>query len=311
MNRELLVTLIRKNIDELTMLTEGFMEMTTYPAAIINLAKNKTDDIWAYINQLENIKPEELQQLKDSQPNEQEVLEVIMENESPEKVIAVTADEEVFEKVEEKEIIHMTKEEEVTLGEDEFVQSVVREKEEEEEENEEDVEEEVEDELEEVEQVENEKEEDLTNNIEILENKITVEFTETFDNDAISADKSETERIITTTETIEKKVTFAEKIAGNGISRNELHARTENGGINATIGNKKIDDIRHAISLGDRFRFQRELFRNNGEEMNKTLSYINMLATYDEVVSFLQSKYGWEEGHPVAEDFYQIIKRKF
>ena len=35
------------------MLTEGFMEMETYPAAIINLAKNKTDDIWSYINQLE------------------------------------------------------------------------------------------------------------------------------------------------------------------------------------------------------------------------------------------------------------------
>ena len=56
MNRELLVTLIRKNIDELIMLTEGFMEMETYPAAIINLANNKTDDIWSYINQLEKVK---------------------------------------------------------------------------------------------------------------------------------------------------------------------------------------------------------------------------------------------------------------
>lgn len=283
MNRELLVTLIRKNIDELTMLTEGFMEMTNYPAAIINLAKNKTDDIWGYINQLENIKSEELQQIKDIQPDEQKEMVAVKEEEAPEIIIPVTEEEEVFEKVEEQESIDVSEEEEDELQEVEDV--------------------------EEVEQVE--PEENATNNIEILENKITIEYTETVDKDAITADESETERIITTTETIEKKVTFAEKIAGNGISRNELHARTENGGINATIGNKKIDDIRHAISLGDRFRFQRELFRNNGEDMNKTLSYINMLATYDEVVSFLQSKYGWEEGHPVAEDFYQIIKRKF
>jgi len=45
--------------------------------------------------------------------------------------------------------------------------------------------------------------------------------------------------------------------------------------------------------------------------MNKMLSYINMLATYDELVSFFQSKYGWAEENPVVEDFYQIIKRKF
>jgi hypothetical protein len=90
-----------------------------------------------------------------------------------------------------------------------------------------------------------------------------------------------------------------------------MMARGENGGLNAAIGNKKVDDIRQAISLGDRFRFQRELFKNNGEEMNKTLSYINKLATYEEVVSFLQSKYGWEDGSAAAEDFYQIIKRKF
>jgi len=29
--------------------------------------------------------------------------------------------------------------------------------------------------------------------------------------------------------------------------------------------------------------------------MNKTLNYINQLATLDEVTSFLQSKYGWDE----------------
>ena len=81
--------------------------------------------------------------------------------------------------------------------------------------------------------------------------------------------------------------------------------------MSASLANKKISDIKTAISIGDRFRFQRELFRGNGEDMNKTLNYINQLATFDEVQSFLQSKYSWDKGNENVDDFYQIVKRKF
>jgi hypothetical protein len=81
--------------------------------------------------------------------------------------------------------------------------------------------------------------------------------------------------------------------------------------LSATIANKKISDIKQAISIGDRFRFQRELFKGNGEEMNKTLNYINQLATLDEVLLFFKLKYGWEETNEVVEDFYQIVCWKF
>jgi hypothetical protein len=301
MNRELLVTLIRKNIDELTMLTEGFMEMKSYPAAIINLAKNKTDDIWSYINQLETLKPEE----KDEQKETASFIETTREV-SEAKEVAFNTAEEIKE--EEKDIVDKYPEEAEEIEEEEQEEDVDEDEQEEEEEEEEEEDEEIEDEslidvVEVVDVVENQK------NTETVEESITVELTEIVDKETI--DQEETVNTVTTTETIEKKITIAEKISGNGKSRNEMHARTENNGINATIANKKIDDIRHAISLGDRFRFQRELFKNNGEEMNKTLSYINKLATYDEVVNFLRSKYGWEDGNDTAEDFYQIIKRKF
>jgi hypothetical protein len=45
--------------------------------------------------------------------------------------------------------------------------------------------------------------------------------------------------------------------------------------------------------------------------MNKTLNYINQLATIEEVLSFLQLKYGWAAEHETAEDFYQIVRRRF
>jgi hypothetical protein len=327
MNRELLVTLIRKNIDELIMLTEGFMEMNSYPAAIINLAKNKTDDIWSYINQLGNLKPEEIQQIVEKMPvapdmtaniDKAETVETI-ETEMPESNIETTEEE----KIHPAESDVMDDEEENAFDEEEFSENEEEEEEEDEDdiiiENEE-IEEEEEEEEEKDEDEENEAPEhvavdkaavidDKSDEIEITEDVITVEFTETIEKEETAT--TDTAKIITTTETVEKKITLAEKISGNGMSRNDMMSRAENGGLNAAIGSKKVDDIRQAISLGDRFRFQRELFKNNGEEMNKTLSYINKLATYEEVISFLQSKYGWEEGSAAAEDFYQIIKRKF
>jgi hypothetical protein len=108
----------------------------------------------------------------------------------------------------------------------------------------------------------------------------------------------------------QKAKTLGEKLSGNHVSRNDALNKPVNGP-HSSISNLKISDIRQAISLGDRFRFQRELFRNNGEEMNKMLSYLNMLATYEEAVAFLFSKYGWDEESPAVNDFLQIIKRKF
>jgi hypothetical protein len=45
--------------------------------------------------------------------------------------------------------------------------------------------------------------------------------------------------------------------------------------------------------------------------MNKTLNYINQLASYNEVISFLGAKYGWDSENETAADFYGVIGRKF
>ncbi len=217
MNRELLVRLIKKNIDELIMLTDGFMEMTSYPEAIVSLAKNKTDDIWNYIHQLGNIEDVEKEEIK-------EVDEVHVKNVD----IETNANSPDAKKDSPK----------------------------------------------------------------------VVEDSESTNDDL--PEDSET-----------PVQTLADKLSSTVLSRNEALAKESNGGINTNIGQTKIDDIRQAISLGDRFRFQRELFNNNGEEMNKTLAYINKLATYEEIVNFLSSKYTWAEDNASVEDFYRIIKRKF
>lgn len=303
MNRALLVSLLKKNIDELILLTEGFSEMSEYPAAIIHLAKNKTDDIRSYIDQLGNIR-ENSAPIADTIPKEIIDIEANTTEDTEDNILTST---ETFASEE--------KQEEIIVDEGEVEEVIVI-----------DTVDDISVEKAEEEEVVVEEDNIIVDEL-IADTENEVEVTET-DNEetTIVALADEPEPIYKKTVTAlqdvyvetsednkaaDKKITIAEKLASQTITRNELHAKNDGNGFNNTIGYKKIEDIRQAISLGDRFRFQRELFRNNGEEMNKMLNYINLLASYDEIVSFLQSKYSWPEDHPAANDFYQIIKRKF
>ena len=143
-----------------------------------------------------------------------------------------------------------------------------------------------------------------TETVETIEISEERKYTE-FKNPTIAP---ETEIIKTVIET--RKTILGERNIYTAPSRNEMLSRADNS-ISSSMANKKITDIKQAINIGDRFRFQRELFKGNGEDMNKTLNYINQLATVDEVLSFLQSKYGWASDNETADDFHQIIRRRF
>ncbi|MDR3652567.1 MAG: hypothetical protein P4L34_06315 [Paludibacter sp.] len=236
MNRKLLVTLLRKNIQELEMITEGFMEMTEFPKSIILLAQRKTDDIQQYILQLSEFKPEEIK--IGSTPKVDEITE-------PETKNALN-----------------TLVSEPKSVDTESINS----------------------------------EEDIVEIPGVIEQKSVLEY------NAGSADKEvkiESEKII-----------LNEKIAVNSQLRNDLLSKTETS-LSSSLANKKIEDIKQALNIGDRFRFQRELFHGNGEDMNKTLNYINQLATLEEVQSFLQSKYSWDLESETVEEFLQIVRRRF
>ena len=278
MNKKLLVTLLRKNIEELGMITEGFMEMNEYPLAIVQLAKRKTEDIQTIIDELaantdiieqkieavEVIKPEPQAEMK-------ETVVLIEEETKPEESKQEEIPEEPIQiepLVEDTPIIEITIDEIETFVEEETVI---------------------------------EQETIITQTTEIEEIGDVIETTQTTET-VVSEVKTHTEEV--------KKVTIADRMANQSTTRNEKLSHVDNS-LSASIANKKITDIKQAISIGDRFRFQRELFKSNGEDMNKTLTYLNQLATLDEAMSFLKSKYGWENSNEAVEDFYQLVKRKF
>lgn len=72
-----------------------------------------------------------------------------------------------------------------------------------------------------------------------------------------------------------------------------------------------VSDIRQAISLGDRFLFQRELFAGNGELMQKTLDDLNALSSFDEAIEYIQENFEWDMECTAVQLFENVLKRRF
>ena len=78
---------------------------------------------------------------------------------------------------------------------------------------------------------------------------------------------------------------------------------------NAALYGKAVDDIRQAISLGDRFLFQRELFGQNAEMMQKTLTELNELSSFDEAVDYI-NRFGWDTESNTYQQFLVTLHRR-
>ena len=78
----------------------------------------------------------------------------------------------------------------------------------------------------------------------------------------------------------------------------------------AAIYGKTVDDIRLAISLGDRFLYQRELFGQNAELMQRTLTELNALSSFDEAMNYI-SRFNWDSDSPTYQQFIVTLHRRF
>ncbi|VBB45358.1 hypothetical protein TRIP_D300200 [uncultured Paludibacter sp.] len=268
MNKEFLVALLEKDIRELELLTEGFEDLDVFPKPILQLARQKAENIIKNLKELENISTKNDIKITDKE----KVIAPAVEDEALNSDIEFLVNEE--KKAEEKiEIPEVPEAEEIVKDEP-------------------------------VDFVEDLKEYGLQEKI----------ISETMDKKQIEEKivENEIEAIqesVLKDEKHEEVQPLQEKKEEPVIIKLEVEEPESNfGSVNDNI---KIDDIRTAINIGDRFRFQRELFGGNGEVMNKTLAYLNQLAKYEEAVSFLNNKFGWDKDNQHAEDFLQIVRRRF
>jgi hypothetical protein len=77
------------------------------------------------------------------------------------------------------------------------------------------------------------------------------------------------------------------------------------------IANKPVADLKQAFSIAERFRFQRELFGNNGETLIKALDALNACTTFDQAEQLLQTQFHLIAENPIVAEFLEIVRRKF
>lgn len=309
MNKDFLVILLQKDIKELSLLTEGFEKMSEFPKPLLQLATDKAENI---LNALKELGNEPLQELGainyesfgDTLEEKREINSVVFEGKNDEGAPLDSDDEPLYTEDTEPETFEVQPE--ITEAEkDDFY--IETEHHLDKAAGEIDIEsdapnfekvsagippaqnEEFQEEIE---------VEEIGENAQILpyeEPVATIQETETIQ-------ISEPEPVVEVAD---------EKTGQNGQTLHDSLYKQDNNSLSDSLANQKIDDIRQAMNIGDRFRFQRELFSGNGEVMNKTIAYLNQLAKFEEAVSYLKSKFGWHDDNPHAEEFLQIVKRRY
>ena len=70
-------------------------------------------------------------------------------------------------------------------------------------------------------------------------------------------------------------------------------------------------DIRKAISLNDRFRFQRELFAGSANAMDTAIEHIEVMTSYGNAELYFYSQLNWDRENEVVKDFMAIVRNHF
>ena len=81
--------------------------------------------------------------------------------------------------------------------------------------------------------------------------------------------------------------------------------------LHESLEKRLVVDVRKALSLNDRFRFQRELFNNDAKCMDKVLDEIGSFKNLAEVLEYLKEKFSWSKDNEPAMDFIKIVIKKF
>lgn len=289
MDKQTIITLLRKDIAELMQLTEGFDQIAQCPPVLIQLALQKTNSVQQILNELLTL-PKTVEKVEKATENEATQL-----TKPVEETIAVQNTQIITEQSNTNEKVTVDIPEEVQIKEqnlpeqNEQLPVEIEEKELKMDEN--------------VLTVETQSEVVDVEIEEPLEKEEEKEIVE----DTLNESPEEVEEEIEEQEELEDE---EDKVAVNE-ERIELIAKPEILTRNDSIVNSKIEDISKAISLGDRFLFQRELFGNNGEIMQKTIAHLNSINSAEEAMTYLQKKFAWDKESTTVERFIQLISRRY
>lgn len=70
-------------------------------------------------------------------------------------------------------------------------------------------------------------------------------------------------------------------------------------------------DLRRSFTLNDRFRFRRELFGNNDNELADALNLVSAMNSLSEAEEYFYDDLGWDASNEEVKEFLSIISRYF
>ncbi|MCQ2344746.1 MAG: hypothetical protein MJ002_07520 [Paludibacteraceae bacterium] len=105
--------------------------------------------------------------------------------------------------------------------------------------------------------------------------------------------------------------TLADSIHSEETLADKLSKTVEHTTLASTINSSHIETIQSAITIADRFRFQRELFSGNGALMSSTIADLNSFSTMEQAEAYIKEKFDWDSNNQAVSDFLAIISRKF
>ncbi len=283
---------LKIEINEVKLLLEGIVSYGDIPAPILDLAIAKTDRLKALLAELKNGEKQSSVSIPEA------VVDVVPKAEPKEEVKPVEQPEpivEILPKEEEPVETEMEKPE-VVISEPEIVPEV----EEEEPIKEEPVAIEKPEPVEEkphkkplfpkIEDVKFDEEEEKETKVEPATEVV---------------EKTEKKEIST-----ERKATVADRLAADKTAVNERF-ESQKGTVGQRVVTRPIDNIKKAIPINDRFRFQRDLFSNNVQEFNRALDHLETLASLDEAQKYITSQFSWDVESSTTNDFMALVERRF
>lgn len=107
------------------------------------------------------------------------------------------------------------------------------------------------------------------------------------------------------------KHSIIEEKIGNVESKVEQMSKEKGGSMADKIASSKISSIKSAISIADRFRFQRELFGGNADLMNSTLDRLDACSTIEEAEDIINDFTEWNPEDENVNDFLKLLGRRF
>lgn len=140
----------------------------------------------------------------------------------------------------------------------------------------------------------------------IMDDELEEELTEVEASDEELNEEVEEEKAVE--QVIEEPKVVAQKTKKKAVAKPEPAVGMP---MQGSLFGTTVEDIRQAISLGDRFLFQRELFEGNGELMQQALDELNELYSLNEAMAYINEHYEWDKDSTAFQLFDNVLKRRF